>query len=184
MIPFDQAFIKRCRKGDPVAQKHLFEKLYAPMYRLCFRYVGQQAEAEDCLMKGFMKSFQRFDSFEYMNEQSLFVWIRKVMVNECLMELRKMSTLSLIPQEVLPESPAYDYTLENMAAEEIYKLVVELPAGYRTVFNLAIIEGHSHQEIAAMLNITESTSRSQLVKARNLLRSKIENTRTYEAKHG
>jgi RNA polymerase sigma-70 factor (ECF subfamily) len=185
MIPFDKAFVKRCKKGDRAAQKQLFEKLYGPMYRVCFRYLSRQAEAEDCLMKGFMKAFQHLEKFEYKDEYSLYSWVKKVMVNESLMDLRKVSLLSLAPSETLPDSAVYDDILEQLAAEEIYTLITELPAGYRTVFNLFVIEGHTHLEIAEMLNINESTSRSQLVKARNMLKARIEkNNVVYETKQG
>ncbi|MCW3083308.1 MAG: polymerase sigma-70 factor [Bacteroidetes bacterium] len=86
---FSETFINDCHKADKKAQKQLFEQLYAPMFRICMRYVGREADAEDCLMRGFMKVFQNLDRFNYENEHSLFVWTRRIMVNESLMFLRQ-----------------------------------------------------------------------------------------------
>ena len=174
MIAFDKDFINKCKKADRAAQKMLFEKLYAPMYRVCYRYLGKQAEAEDCLMKAFMKAFQKIETFEYKDENSFYYWIKKVMVNEALMELRKHSNLSLVPLESLHEVADDADVLQYLSSEELYGLILKLPTGYRTVLNLNVIEGHTHAEIAAMLNITESTSRTQLAKARKSLKLMLE----------
>ncbi|RYD70042.1 MAG: sigma-70 family RNA polymerase sigma factor [Sphingobacteriales bacterium] len=174
MIALEPAFIAKCKKGDRAAQKQLFEKLYAPMYRVCFRYIGKQADAEDCLMKGFMKCFQNIDSFEQKDENGFYYWVKKIMVNESLMELRKQSTLSLVPTEELHYLSEESDVLNTLSAEEIYNLILQLPTGYRTVFNLFVVEGLTHAEIAESLNITESTSRTQLAKARKNLQLMLE----------
>ncbi|MBK0404815.1 sigma-70 family RNA polymerase sigma factor [Adhaeribacter sp. BT258] len=174
MIAFSKEFTSRCQKEDQKAQKELFEKLYAPMYRVCFRYIGRQAEAEDCLMKAFMKIFQKLETFEWQNEHSLFFWIRKIMVNEALMELRRNNLLLVVQSENLPEEVEDSNTIDQLSAEELFGLITKLPDGYRTVFNLYVVEGYSHQEIARMLSISESTSKSQLLKARGRLKLMVE----------
>ncbi|MFC5271361.1 RNA polymerase sigma factor [Adhaeribacter terreus] len=174
MIPFSKEFTGQCKKEDQKAQKALFEKLYAPMYRVCFRYIGRQAEAEDCLMKAFMKIFQKLENFEWQGEQSLFFWIRKIMVNEALMELRRNNLLLLVQSENLPEEAEETNAIDQLSAEELFSLITKLPDGYRTVFNLYVVEGYSHQEIAQMLSISESTSKSQLLKARTRLKAMVE----------
>ncbi|HSI90425.1 MAG TPA: sigma-70 family RNA polymerase sigma factor [Adhaeribacter sp.] len=174
MIPFSKEFTTRCRKEDQKAQKELFEKLYAPMYRVCLRYLGRQAEAEDCLMKAFMKAFQKLENFDWQGEHSLFVWVRKIMVNECLMELRRNNLLMLVQTDNLPEEAEETNVIDQLSAEELFGLITKLPDGYRTVFNLYVIEGFSHQEIAKALNITESTSKSQLLKGRGRLKLMVE----------
>jgi RNA polymerase sigma factor (sigma-70 family) len=174
MIPFSKEFTRSCKKEDQKAQKELFERLYAPMYRVCFRYLGRQAEAEDCLMKGFMKAFQKLDTFEWQGEHSLFAWVRKVMVNEALMELRRNNPLLLVQSEDLKEEAVEAGVIDQLSAEELFNLITSLPAGYRTVFNLYVVEGYSHQEIAKELGISESTSKSQLLKARNRLKLLVE----------
>jgi RNA polymerase sigma factor (sigma-70 family) len=174
MILFSKEFTARCKKADQKAQKELFEKLYASMYRVCFRYVSKQLEAEDCVMRGFMKAFQKFDTFEWQHEHSLFGWVRRIMVNEALMEIRRNNPLLIVQSEDLPEEAVEENAIDKLSAEELFKLVTELPAGYRTVFNLFVVEGFSHQEIAQMLSISESTSKSQLLKARARLRFLVE----------
>ena len=174
MIPFSKEFTGQCKKEDQKAQKALFEKLYAPMYRVCLRYIGKQAEAEDCLMKGFMKSFQKLESFEWQGEHSLFVWIRKIMVNEALMELRRNNLMLLVQSDDVPEGPVEANIIDQLSAEELFGLITKLPDGYRTVFNLYVVEGFSHQEIAQTLGISESTSKSQLLKARTRLKAMVE----------
>jgi len=174
MIALEKEFIKKCKNGERAAQKLLFEKLYAPMYRVCFRYIGKQADAEDCLMKAFMKCFQHINQFEWKDDKSFFYWIKKIMVNESLMTLRKQSNLSLVPQEDLLYLPDENNVLSDLSAEELYALILKLPTGYRTVFNMYVVEGFAHAEIAEMLNITESTSRTQLAKARKSLQLMLE----------
>lgn len=174
MIPFSKEFTARCRKEDQKAQKELFEKLYAPMYRVCFRYLGRQAEAEDCLMKAFMKVFRKLECFEWQGEHSLFVWTRKVMVNEALMELRRNNPLLLVQSEDLKEEPVEASIIDQLSAEELFGLITKLPDGYRTVFNLYVVEGYSHPEIAKELGISESTSKTQLLKARVRLKLMVE----------
>lgn len=174
MIAFSQEFTSRCIKADQKAQKELFEKLYASMYRVCLRYVGRQLEAEDCVMRGFMKAFQKLSAFEWQHENSLFGWVRRIMVNEALMEIRRNNPLLIVQSEDLPEEIVEENAIDQLSAEELFKLVTELPAGYRTVFNLYVVEGFSHQEIAQTLHITESTSKSQLLKARARLKIMVQ----------
>ncbi|MEO6904380.1 MAG: sigma-70 family RNA polymerase sigma factor [Bacteroidia bacterium] len=167
---FSETFINDCRRKDRKAQKQLFEQLYAPLFRVCMRYVNREADAEDCLMRGFMKAFQNLDRFKFEGEHSFFAWIRKIMVNESLMFLRQRNNFILIVDEEVADISFEAETIQRMDAEELYSLILKLPAGYRTVFNLNAIEGYDHKEIAKMLKITESTSRTQLAKARNKLK--------------
>ncbi|KAA5545092.1 sigma-70 family RNA polymerase sigma factor [Adhaeribacter rhizoryzae] len=140
------------------------------MFRLCLRYIRNQAEAEDAFMKGFHKVLTNIKQLLYRDDKSLDGWIKKIMVNECLMVLRKSNNFNLttisddlkIATDVTPDS--------NLSAEAIYALILELPTGYRTVFNLYVLEGYSHKEIADQLGISELTSRSQLSKAKAVLR--------------
>lgn len=174
MIAFSQEFTEQCKKANQKAQKTLFEKLYASMYRVCLRYVGRQLEAEDCVMRGFMKAFQKLESFEWQHENSLFGWVRRIMVNEALMEIRRNNPLLIVQSEDLPEEAVEETSIDQLSAEELFKLITQLPAGYRTVFNLFVVEGFTHQEIAQMLNISESTSKTQLLKARTRLKMMVE----------
>ena len=173
--------INGCQKGNAKAQKHLYDAFATIMFRLCCRYVKDQPEAEDVLLKGFQKVFTGIKSFEYRDDKSLEGWIKKIMVNECLMLLRKTNNFNLT--SISEDMPVLaDIDLEsNLSAEDIYALILELPAGYRTVFNLYVIEGYSHKEIASQLQISELTSRSQLSKAKALLRNKLTNNQMHYA---
>ena len=170
MRHFTHDFIEGCRKGDPKKQKQLFEELYAPMFRVCHRYTGQHADAEDCLMKGFMKAFQNIHKFRFENESSLFVWIRKIMVNESLMFIRQKHNFLLSIEDQFADVSIPAEVVRDIDAEELNSLILSLPTGYRTVFNLNVVEGYDHREIAGMLGITESTSRTQLAKAKSRLK--------------
>ena len=165
--------INGCRKGDRLAQKELYETYSRKMMGVCLRYVSDRETARDLLQDGFVKVFTGMDSYSGLG--SFEGWMRKIFVNCALEYLRK--------SDVLRESTDLDNTAEliqpdasaisNMSAAELMQLVQELPAGFRTVFNLFAIEGYSHKEISDMLNITESTSRSQFTRAKQMLQKRI-----------
>ena len=142
------------------------------MFRLCYRYVREQQEAEDILCKGFHKVFQHIAQFEDRGEASLQKWITRIMVNEALMYLRK-HRMELVSEDAAQAIPAGTRTVSALEAEYLYNLIRALPLGYRTVFNLFCIEGYSHAEIAEQLGITEGTSKSQLSKARAMLQDML-----------
>lgn len=173
MKQYPKEFIRKLEHADKVAQKLLFEQLYAPMFRICQRYIVKTDEAEDCGMKGFMKAFQQIGKLNYQDEESLFKWLRKIMVNEALMELRKKHNFYMIPEEQLPEVTIEAEVWNKIEAEDLNSLILRLPTGYRAVFSLFVVEGYEHKEIAAMLGITESTSKSQLQKAKAKLKIMI-----------
>lgn len=143
------------------------------MFNVCFRYMKNEEDAEDMLSQGFTRVFNNLRSFEYREEHGLRAWIKRIMINECLMELRKNTNFLLVSEEEALDIGEYDNNLERLDAEYIYQAILSLPPGYRTVLNLNIIEGFSHSEISAMLGINEGTSRSQLNKARTLLKEKL-----------
>lgn len=139
------------------------------MTGLCRRYVKNRAALPEVLVGGFAKVFEHLKTFQYNGEQSLEVWIRKIMINECLMHLRKDRKHLFIELTDEDNGPMQQWS-PNVETKEILTLVQYLPAGYRTILNLYVIDGFSHKEIAALLGITESASRSQLTHARNKLR--------------
>lgn len=123
-----------------------------------------------------MKMFQHINGFVYEGENSFERWIKQIMVNECLMFLRKKHKALLFAEEDLPQVSVNAEVLVLLDAEALNSLVLQLPMGYRTVFNLYVVEGYDHREIATMLNINENTSRSQLMKAKGKLKAMIEQT--------
>jgi RNA polymerase sigma factor (sigma-70 family) len=165
----NKELIRLCLLGDQAGQKLLYEKFVTSMARLCLRYLKDGDEVQDALMEGFMKVFERVKKFEYRDENSLEVWIRKIMINECLMRLRKNRTL-LISDYADGNAPDIQKDETDFSAAEILSLIQTLPEGYRAVFNLFVIDGYSHKEISELLAITESASRSQLTHARNKLK--------------
>ena len=164
--------VKALRKQDPKAQRQVYEKYSPRMLGLCFRYAGEEMMAEDVMVEGFMRVFSKID--QYSGEGSFEGWIRRIMVNEALGHLRKQKR---ILEDTLSDEaaniPDYIYADQNLNEEELLDLIAELPVGYRTVFNLYAIEGYAHSEIAELMGITESTSKSQLHRARALLQKMV-----------
>lgn len=169
--------IELCRKWNRIAQKQVFEILYPPMFRIVQRYLVNTTHAEDCVMRGMMKVFQQMDSFKFQGEHSLYLWSRRIIINEALMDLRKRNNFYLLTEEDLIELPDSTELLNEIDAEEILHLIIGLPVGYRTVFNLYVIEEFSHKEIAQMLGINESTSKTQYRKAKIKLKEMLLNNK-------
>lgn len=165
--------IDKCRKGDRSAQKKLYDYLAPKMFAVCLRYMGDRMPAEDILQDGFITLFSKLDS--YSGEGSFEGWARKIFVNTALMSLRKTDALKLSGdlEEAGNLSSDISTQIQNIGYKEIMKIVMKLPDGYRTVFNMFVVEGFSHKEIAQALNISEVTSRSQLQRARMILQEKI-----------
>jgi len=177
-IKSEELLASWCAKGDRKSQKYLYETFSNPMFRLMVRYVRNDVEAQDLLVTGFTKVFDKIDEFEFRSKGSLGKWIRRIMVNQALMFLRSKKENFYLDDIDGKELMDIDRIESDLGAEDIFSLILELPTGYRTVFNMHLIEGYSHKEIAALLGITESTSKSQLNKARKQLQSKIIKTKT------
>lgn len=144
------------------------------MYRLCLRYAGNAAEAEDLLQEGFIRVFSDLPQFRGKGE--LGGWIRQVVLRTALQYLRRRATqATIVSEELIPDGLAQSWIPdEDWNARHIVQLLQQLPEGYRTVFNLYVIEGFSHKEIAESLHISESTSKTQLFKAKAQLRRQLE----------
>lgn len=171
----DEQIILQCNKGNKRAQKALYKVLAQKMFVHCYRYVKHKEDAEEILSEGFIKVFNNLSKVEYRDAKSFEGWVKKIMVNESLMFLRKRKTMVYDNKEILLIET--DFTTEiELEAKDIYNLILSLPLGYRTIFNLYAIEGFSHKEIAQKLEIKESTSRSQLTKARAALRKLMAKT--------
>ncbi|GAB2965011.1 RNA polymerase sigma factor [Hymenobacter coalescens] len=165
--------ISACRQGSVRAQKLLYERFAGLMLTVCLRYLRQRADAEEAMLTGFVKVFRALE--QYRHEGSFEGWIRRIMVNEALGQLRRKEPLHLAIDDMVTDVPSTQATAESdLAAADLMQLLSELPAGYRTVFNLYAIEGYTHPEIAEMLGISEGTSKSQLSKARAMLQRRLE----------
>lgn len=165
--------LEDARAGNAAAQKFLFDHLADPMMALCCRYVKNRADAEELVLDGFYKFFSHLAEFRYQGEAALYAWIRTIMVRECLMFLRRQHVFSMLSAEAAEEIAPETEPLAGLSAAEIFDLIVQLPVGYRTVFNLYVIEGMEHKEIATALGISEGTSKSQLSKGKLLLQKML-----------
>jgi RNA polymerase sigma factor (sigma-70 family) len=165
----DEELIRSCTAKNHKGQRLLYQQFVSPMARLCFRYLRDEEEAKDTVTEGFLKIFESIHSFENRHPGALEAWIRKIMVNKCLMKLRSKQRFVFMSTEQ-EEIPQLSGTEEELSAEEIFQIISQLPDGYRTVFNLFAIEGYSHKEISELTGISESTSRSQLTHARNKMK--------------
>jgi len=168
----EKDLIKACVKGDRHAQKTIFNLYSERMMTVCLRYSRHKLEAEDIFQDGFVKVFSNLHTFE--NKGSLEGWIRKIIVNTAIKNnLKKSVSHEQMGLDNVTEDTVPPEVFSILSEEELVRLISELPDGYRMVFNLYAIEGYSHREISEMLHIEESTSRSQLVKARRILQEKV-----------
>ncbi len=170
----ENQIIQGCLEGHRLSQRRLYEAYKVPMFRICLRYATNRTEAEDMLQDGFIRVFT--DLHQYKGQGALGGWIRKVIVNSALQYLRKnkkhtaTTDIQAIHQTHFAESDIH-YQLN---AQALTQLIQQLPTGYRLVFNLYVIEGYTHKEIAEQLQININTSKSQLSKAKAALRKKLE----------
>ncbi|MEY3678191.1 MAG: hypothetical protein RI924_332 [Bacteroidota bacterium] len=163
--------LEGCRNGNRQAQEALYQALAPQMMGICLRYAADRADAEDILQTGFIRVFQKMNAFRM--EGSFEGWVKRIMVNTAIEMYRKnLRTLAAVSlDEVQEEVRLSDWN--SLEVQDLLKLIQTLPNGYRVVFNLYALEGYSHKEIADELGITEGGSKSQLSRARAILKEKI-----------
>lgn len=169
----ERQLIEGCLKKDPKAQEALYRHYSAKMYGISLRYAKNPMEAEDIMQEGFVKVFTHLNDYRF--EGSFEGWIRRTFVNTAInyykRKSRELVEISLENIEIVGAND--ESVLEKLSAEELLDLIHQLPTGYRLVFNLYVIEGYSHKEISATMNISENTSKSQLSRARSALQKMI-----------
>jgi len=167
-----KGIIKRCQNGDRSAQSKLYKHFADKMYGICLRYVKNEEDAQDVLQEGFMRVYRGIPN--YKGQGSFEGWMRTTFVRTALRHLEKNQRLQYHQdiEDVDVATPTPN-AVQMLSHGELLKLVEALPTGYRIVFNLYVIEGYTHHEIAEMLGITEGTSKSQLSRARNQLKEQI-----------
>lgn len=164
--------VQGCKNGDPKSQKALFEQFYGLLLGICLRYTEDRDEAKDVLQEGFVKIFNHIPNFEFTG--SFEGWMKRIMINTAIDQYRKNKNEPYLQDiDDSPEPGISEEGLENLKEEDLIKIIQALPEGYRMVFNLYVVEGYNHQEIAEMLNINEGTSKSQLAKAKKMLQQKL-----------
>ncbi len=168
--PFERTLLEGCRRGERQAQKELYERYKNLLFGVCLRYAARKEEAEDMLQEGFIQIFR--DLYQFQPNRPLSAWMYRVMANACLQYLRRHKRLKLLEnyteETVQQEECAAEREREEV--ENLLSFVQCLPDGQRAVFNLFAIEGYTHAEIAGILGISESGSKSQLSRARAALR--------------
>ncbi len=166
--------IQKCASGDRKAQTALYNHFSAKMFGVCLRYSKDTTEAEDNLQEGFIRVFTKIGQFAFKG--SFEGWMRRIMVNTSLEKFRKNNNLYPVEDMMVFESVQIEEeTIASISADDLLKIIHELPPRYRMVFNLYAIEGYSHQEIAKLMKITEGTSKSNLSRARVILQKKVIN---------
>ena len=170
----EEELIRGCIRQEASCQKEVYNRYASRMLGVCNRYARNAADAEDILQDAFIKIFNKMHQFKF--EGSFEGWIRRIMVNTAL----KKYSLRRYEKEVVgyeitdrDEAVIEPHAYAHLTQKEILDLINNLPDGYRLIFNLFVVEGFPHEEIAAMLHIQPGTSRSQLVKARNMLQKQI-----------
>lgn len=164
--------IRGCLDNNRRMQEELYRRFSPRMYAVCLRYAGNAEEAEDILQEGFIKIFKKLDSFR--SEGSFEGWIRRIFVNTAIEHFRRKRYLQTVSEKEENTIEGKDISvLDKLAAKDILALIKELSPGYRTVFNLYVVEGYTHKEIADMLGISEGTSKSQLSRAKVILQGLV-----------
>src|SRR5690606_31499923 len=158
------------------AQQKIYSKYSPKMLSICRQYVKDLQQAEDIMITAFMKVFTNLKSFEHKG--SFEGWVRRIMVNECISFIRVQKKISFLEDEYYTED-TFNNIESNFSVEDIQAIIDSLPDGYKMVFNLYVIEGYKHQEIAKMLGINEGTSKSQLSHARKMLQEQINKLKNY-----
>lgn len=163
-----------CLKGNNDARKQLYTEYSGKLLAIGIRYLSNRETAEDVLHDVFIHIFNSFDKFKYRGTGSLFAWVSKIMVNASLEYLRKNNRVELTEFNLTDNDMADDEgVLDEIPQKALFKMVSELPDGYRTVFNLYVFEDKSHKEIADLLGINEKSSSSQFFRAKKLLQKKM-----------
>lgn len=167
-----EELIKDCCKNDRNAQEQLYRLLAPKLFAVCLKYSRNSDEAKDNLQDGFIIIFNKLSQFQHKG--SFEGWSKRIIINQCLQQYRSGGVLDIINENIADED---EITIdkEDVSLDFLLKIIQELPDRYRLVFNLYVLDGYSHKEIGSMLEITEGTSKSNLSRAKMILKSKIEN---------
>lgn len=166
-----EQLINDCKKNDIKAQEQLYRQYAPKLFSVCLKYSSNYTEAQDNLQDGFLLIFEKIHQFSFKG--SFDGWLKRLVINNILQKYRTETLLSLVDEEIKDEVEI-EVDDDNVSMEYLMKIIQELPERYRLVFNLYAIDGYSHQEIAEQLNINIGTSKSNLSRARLILKEKIE----------
>lgn len=163
--------IDECKKGNTKAYEQLYRQLSPKLFAVCLKYSRSYEEAQDNLQDGFLLLFDKIHQFQFKG--SFEGWAKRVVINNTLQQYRNKGVFEIV-SENLPDDSEVEIEDENVSLEFLTKIIQKLPDRYRLVFNLYVMDGYSHKEIAEMLDINIGTSKSNLARAKNILKNKIE----------
>ncbi len=163
--------IKQCSDGDRKAQKEIYQLFAGKLFSICLKYSKNKQEAQDNFQDGFITIFKKMEQFRFKG--SFEGWLKRVMLNTILLKYRKKTVLNIVTEEI-PDEVIVDVDDDEISLDFLLNLIHELPDRYRMVFNLYVLDGYSHREISEMMRIAEGTSKSNLARARAILKQKIE----------
>lgn len=166
-----EKLLNACKKMQRDAQRKVYEHMAPKLYRSCKRYLKQEEEIEEALADAFYTIFTKLE--QLTDWQSFEGWARKIVVNQCLLTIRKRVNFYMYIDDISLNSHPLSEAATDLEEEDLLKLLEKIPAGCRTVFNLFVIEGYSHKEISALLHVSEGTSKSQLNAAKQKLRELV-----------
>ena len=163
--------IKQCANNDRKAQKEIYQLFAGKLFSICLKYSKNKQEAQDNFQDGFIVIFDKIGQFNFKG--SFEGWLKRVMINTVLLKYRKKNVLNIVTEEI-PDEVIVDVDDDEISLDFLLNLINELPDRYRMVFNLYALDGYSHKEISEMMLIAEGTSKSNLARARAILKQKIE----------
>jgi len=169
MVQKDE-LVERCKRGDTLAYKELYQRYCRAMFNTCLRILNSEIEAEDVLQESFIEAFRNLDGFEYRT--SFGGWLKQICVNRSITQLRKRKIDWVDIEKVdanYPEEHAVDENEIILRVQSVKRAIMKLPDGYRTVLNLYLLEGYDHEEIAEILDVAQSTTRTQFIRAKQKL---------------
>ena len=172
-----EQLIINCKKNDAKAQSQIYKLFSSPLFSLCLKYSKNYAEAQDNLQDSFVTIFKKIDQFS--NKGSLEGWMKRITINTALQRYRSVGVFDIVNEDQI-EDVAVDIYEENISLDFLLSIIQELPDRYRLVFNLYVLDDYSHQEIADMMSISTGTSKSNLARARMILKDKIEHYKSQD----
>jgi len=172
-IEMHTELINQCIRGNSRAQYRLYKLYSKAMYNICVRMLSDRNEAEDVLQEAFVSAFRNLEQFK--GESTIGAWLKRIVINKCISHLRKKKPVLIEVDKIENENSASFQELEyiSLNPEYIHQAIKELPEGSRVIFNLYALEGYKHKEISQMLEISESTSKTQYLRARSILMNKL-----------
>ena len=166
--------INKCKQRDIKAQSEVYQLFAGKLFALCLKYSRNYQEAQDNLQDGFITIFNKIEQYKFKG--SFEGWLKRIIINTALQKYREKKVLNLISEEI-PEEIEVDIDELDISLDFLLKIIQELPNRYRLVFNMYVLDGYSHREIARLLEISEGTSKSNLSRARHILKKKVEENR-------